>query len=168
MKKRLSIICAGALMSAFCVGLAACHEPGRQDEDGTVIEIQPVSVSNEIANSVDMERLAGIACRELKAGDVCVMINSMEELPKVDYNGNTVARPNIDFNAYTLILGRFHKGGGGYVLSGQWVVVGSKEISLNLRAEQPYGYGGTTSPSVYPFWGLYPKLPNLAINVVCK
>ncbi len=175
MKKTLILFCAGVLMSALCVGFVACNEPkdSEQNEEGT--EIQPVSVSEvnaELATFLDDNdgMIMGSLFDEGKlitGKDSCVMINSEDELPGTDYIDNT-EYPAIDFDAYTLVIGGCFKGDTAWNIAQQSIVVGPKEITMYIQAERPEDMGGFAIPSIIPFWGLYPKLPNLPISVVCK
>ncbi len=130
MKKILIFFIAGVAIAA----LSACNNP--LFDEGT--EINPVQVDDMIALSEDLAQLVSTVCRDIRGEEGCIMINSMEELPEVDYLGNPISPPAIDFNSHTLVIGAIREGGGGWVLSDQSVVVGSKDISLRIRADRPY------------------------------
>ncbi len=166
-----------ALVSAFCAGFMACNEPvGQgQNEEGTEIQPVPVSeLSDEVAaffNTGDMEMIVLSFFNDgklLPGRDGCVMINSVDELPETDDLGNTIEYPAIDFESYTLIMGLSFHGDTAWIITQQSIVVGQEEITMYIQADRPEGMHGATIPSIIPFWGLYPKLPNLPISVVRK
>jgi hypothetical protein len=97
------------------------------------------------------------------------MINSADELPKVDNDGNPLEAPSIDFDSYTLIIGRASFGDTAWIIAEQNAVKGSKKITMYIHVERPRGMSyGLAIPSTISFWGLYPKLPNLPITVKRK
>ena len=164
----IRFLSAGAVMVALCAGFWACNEP-EQQEEGT--EIQVVPVSDEVADFF-RTRLYGLVSKTLGdrdlyyfTHDVCVMINSMDELPLVDNIGNSIEYPDFDFDSHTLILGIFAEGAwGGWRWMGQNVAIESERITVNIQAEPPTL--GNALGVTRPFWGLYPKLPDLPVDVV--
>ena len=170
MKAIIKFLSAVAVMIALCAGFWACNEPQQpeQQEEGT--EIQAVPVSDEVAQifgtHLEYLVLKTLGDRDLfYKHDACVMINSMEELPLVDDIGNPIEYPDFDFDSHTLILGIFAEGAwGGWRLTGQNITVESERIIVNIQVEPPVL--GITLGLWVPFWGLYPKLPDLPINVV--
>ncbi len=172
MKNVLKMIRAGVLVSALCVGFVACNEPKDQDpkEEGTEIQHVPTDeISAEVIEFFreNNQRLFAACLREgiFSSGlDVCAMINSVDELPESDPFG-AFEYPAIDFDSYTLVLGAFGMGNAGELhLAGQSVVVGQEKIIMHLRLEESSG-NHSAIPWTEPFWGLYPKLPDLPITV---
>ena len=173
MKKNVTIYCVAVLMSALCAGFAACNEPNdsrKQQEEGTEIQLAPAS--DAVADFFGVEKfppldITSLLEEEYGGKDYCVMVNSMDEFRKIYRpEDDSPELPFIDFDSHTLILGGFFEGGGGHHLAGQSVVVGTEKLTLYLRVARPYM--GGASPLMYPFWGLYPKLPKLPVNIKRK
>jgi hypothetical protein len=175
MKKIIKLSSAVMLMSALCVGFVACNEPKDpgQKEEGT--EIQPVptgEVSAEVAAFFQFENLHLIVSSFFDDGkltlgkDNCVIINSADELPKVDYLGNPIEYPAIDFDYCTLIIGHYAASHGSARLVNQRIFVGSEKITMYISIDETTG--GITTFTPKTFYGVYPKLPNLPVSVERK
>lgn len=92
----------------------------------------------------------------------CFLINSKSEFKAVVTDGVEV--PDIDFRQYSLIIGQCVLGDPGYTLREQVVGLESDEMVLQLE----YMKEGGVSPCIitnFYFWGLYPKLPDLPLEV---
>lgn len=94
----------------------------------------------------------------------CFVINSMEEFKTVA--PTAVELPVIDFEKYTLIIGRHWFGDPGYSFEAQAVDAGSDEMTLNLVYKNLKG-AHSTDMAIFYFWGLYTKLPEktIAVNI---
>ncbi len=176
MKAIIKFLSAVAVMIALCAGFWACNEPQQpeQQEEGT--EIQPISVievSDEVdrfftSNLLQMADSIFTNWQTMITTNDCVIINSADELPEiVDHFGNLIEYPAVDFDSNTLVIGHFANspllgGVGEMCLVDQRVVVGSDEVILYLYLDYALDF------SFFPrlFYGLYPKLPDLPINVV--
>lgn len=92
----------------------------------------------------------------------CVLVNSKKE-----FRGlltREVSLPDIDFEKYSLIIGKCVLGDPGYVLEDQVIHMGSDHMELKLQYRRLDG----VSPSVvtdFYYWGLYQKLPDLPLEV---
>lgn len=168
---------AGVLISALCAGLVACNEPVGQGQNEEGTEIQPVPVneiSAEVAAFFD-ENVAligravfykynNLETREFV--DACVAINSVEEFEQIDFRGETPPElPAIDFNSHTLVIGQWVQGHPGIFLESQKVIVKDSVATIELYLGQKSGEW-EQRVDIGSFWGLYPKLTNLPINVV--
>ena len=94
--------------------------------------------------------------------DTCLMINSMEEFPTVDFRGESIEVPAIDFDTYTLVIGKYYDPHA--PLMAQRVVVESEDITVNLLFK--YNGDQTDDLRIGKFWGIYSKLPDVPIRVV--
>ncbi len=149
MKKLLSIFCVIALMGAFSM---ACNGKGER-------ETQAVSSSAEVAAFFD-EHLMEIRPLE-RIGNVCLAFNSMDELREIIPLPTEL--PVIDFVQHTLIIGRYWAVNGCSIQGHSIDDVESKKIVLNLKVERlTDGYYMETE---HYYWGLYPKLPPIPIEV---
>ncbi|MDR2968425.1 MAG: hypothetical protein LBV32_02330 [Tannerellaceae bacterium] len=175
MKKISMLICAGVLMSALCAAVTACNEPKEPEQDKEKTEIRPVpinEVSKEVSDffsAVDLIKIAPSIFKDvgfIYATDDCVMINSIDELPKVDNEGSQLEYPAIDFDSNTLIIGHYAASHGGCNLVDQSVFVESKKIIMYISVDE-----SNSGITIFPpkiFYGLYPKLPKLPINIIRK
>ena len=95
-------------------------------------------------------------------GDFSYVINSKKEL-QAAYSCKEEL-PEIDFDRYSLVIGQKRMPNSYYAVSNQKIIVQTKTLELNIVAE-------TLSEGVWPsfsmmyYWGVYPKLPNLKLNV---
>jgi len=99
------------------------------------------------------------------AEDTCLMINTIDEFRDAyECTGNL---PEIDFDNYTLIIGKVRMGAGGYYVSEQKII---KVCTLVLSVEVDYNEdeGQPAVFCVIYYWGLYPKLPNKPFYVEYK
>ena len=94
--------------------------------------------------------------------DTCLMINSMEEFPTVDFRGESIEVPAIDFDAYTLVIGKYLDGSGSIIAS-QNLVVTPNKTTLNLLAKEPGD--NLDEIRIYFFWALYPKIESKTIDL---
>lgn len=95
----------------------------------------------------------------------CFLINSTSELEEIA--PNDVELPSIDFDRYTLIIGRMPKGSTGYTYKGQKISFESGRTVLTVTYEGP---DGAVHPTItyYNFWGLYDKLQDTEIELNIK
>ena len=167
MKKIFTFLFAGAAIAALSTAFTACNEPNRQEQNEEGTEIQPVPVNEMNAEVVDFFDKNAYIFNLIESNlplDYCLTFNSMDELPKVDRNGLPVEYPVIDFDSYTIIFGEFFTTSiAGWVVTSQSVIVGADKMTVYITAED---FGGFDMPASAHFWGLYPKLPNLPIDVV--
>jgi len=94
----------------------------------------------------------------------CILINSKEEFEK-HISDSSIELPEIDFNQYTLIVGRHHMiyRTTKYVIVEQKIVSKRKKLELNMTVERP-DFAFTASMMFY-YWGMYPKLPSKPVHV---
>lgn len=92
----------------------------------------------------------------------CFLINSMSEFKAVAADGLEV--PDIDFRKYSLIIGQCVLGDPGYALLEQTVSLQDDEMVLKLEYIKVDGFVPCVITNFY-FWGLYPKLPDLPLEV---
>ncbi len=179
MKKYIAFLCAGILIGVSC---AAC-EGNTKDSDLDVpyavhpldeenggqnvgAEIKPVPVGKELSEVLWknlIEILMSIGYYE--GEEDCMMVDSMDEFPKVDFDGNPIQFPHIDFENHTLVVGFYPAWNGGVYIADQNIVIGADEITMTQTLKNSDGfYNQAAIPK--PFWSLYPKLPRKPINVV--
>lgn len=86
----------------------------------------------------------------------CLMINSQQEF-QAAYMG-TKELPEVDFNQYTLVIGRTWSSDGSYVLDK--TVLYNRDFTYELEAQFLHYLNGTAICSIIRFyyWSLYPKL----------
>ncbi len=92
----------------------------------------------------------------------CFLINSKSEFKAVIADGVQV--PDIDFKRYSLIIGQCVLGDPGYTLREQVIDLESDEMVLQLEYIKVDGVVPCVITNFY-FWGLYPKLPDLPLEV---
>ncbi len=179
----MTFFCAGALMSALCAGFGGCSQSGEQeqkeDEVPAVIGTTPVpneDIPSDVAAffkehlpSTDRSLLSPV---EFSFGDivdneglprlVCLTINDMDEFEAIA--PPDVELPDIDFGAYTLIIGQHRMGDPGYILEKQGIDTTSDVMTLNLVYKHLQG-GSAQIITTFYYWGLYSKLPQKTINV---
>jgi hypothetical protein len=174
MKKISMLFCAGVLMSALGAAVVACNdEPNGQGQKPNENEIKPVALAGEVGNQLtaffeeNVNRIAQSIFEEdgrLPFIDTCVMINSVDEFPKADWGGTPFEfqYPDINFDAYTLVIGQWVGGPSLYIWS-QSLVVEQNVATMNLIIGQKEGL---FDQNVYPmpFWRLYPKITAEAIH----
>jgi hypothetical protein len=156
MKTITGFICMTALV---CILGTGCDKDNEQSKGYVKPEKNLERMLNE--NIVVILRNAGYNEPILDA----VMINSMEEMPKADFDGNPLEFPEIDFKSHTLIVGFHVAWNGGVYIADRMVDVGASEITLTLIlkvAEGPHNEADIPKP----FWILCPKLPTMPINIV--
>ena len=88
-------------------------------------------------------------------GDVCELVNSTEELNDL-YSG-TMPLPNIDFQKYTLVIGKKLMENSFYKLSRQQMVQEDDHYVLYLYVSPVSETASWPAFSYLNFWGLYPK-----------
>lgn len=92
----------------------------------------------------------------------CFLVNSKSEFKDVVADGVKV--PDIDFKRYSLIIGQCVLGDPGYVLEKQVVYPGENDMELRLVYRTLDGVSPCVVTNFY-FWGLYPKLPDMPLEV---
>lgn len=92
----------------------------------------------------------------------CFLVNSKSEFKDVVADGVKV--PDIDFKRYSLIIGQCVLGDPGYVLEKQVVYPGENDMELRLVYRTLDGVSPGVATNFY-FWGLYPKLPDIPLEV---
>lgn len=176
MKQKLIHCCAGALICVLCAG---CNEL-KQMEEGAEVNPIPVSeVDDEVSaffeNNVPLIGSSIFYEYDSEKGEIvdsCLLINSMEELPKANYDGTPFdfEYPAIDFDAYTLVIGQFAMDyhGNNYIASKRLVIKQNVAImNLNAVHELKKGAAYTTDVFFIPvyFWALYPKTDAKSIHL---
>jgi hypothetical protein len=182
MKKISMLFCAGVLMSTLGVAFVACNNKpkGPDNEEFPESGIKPALPlsAGETGSEADKEVTAFfdenlhritqsifVEDGELPLIDACVMINSVEELPKADWGGTPFEfqYPDIDFDAYTLIIGK-HVTGGLLTVVSHSIVVEQEMVTMTiwLGDTGEVGNTGAIPRNVY-YWGLYPKLSEKSI-----
>lgn len=113
-------------------------------------------------------RLAGSVLSDAGAprGDDYAMIINDKSLLKdlVVDEETTLSWPEIDFNKYSLIIGRFCTTSQGYRVENQRVVKKAGNVELYLEIVSS-SFGHLESPAVYSFGALYPKLPDCPVVI---
>lgn len=132
--------------------------------------IKPITPRGEAANQLTAffdsnVRMISLILMPYEYGvkDTCIMINSADELPQVDFEGNPVEYPDINFNDYTLVIGHWVNTGGKYLVS-QSIVSKQDEATINLIIGQSEGIHSLPVIPVF-FWGLYPKITSRTIDM---
>ncbi len=181
MKKKLKLFCAVVLISALGAGFTACND---ETDDYKIPKNGVKPVLSMLAGDADNEANKEIvAFFDENVGritqaifhedditpftDTCVMINSTDEFMAMV--SPSVVLPEIDFDKYTLLVGRYVVGHGGFELVSQYIIAGQEKVTMNLILELR---GDIYSLAVerHFIWGLYPKVTSRAIdmNVVKK
>jgi hypothetical protein len=151
MKKLLTFLCAGVLMSAACV---ACDKT-----NDSVDGIEPIKASDAVISFFEEHT------NNLSLGDktpTCLLINSAKEFAKIV--PPSTALPTIDFNSYTLVVGQHVLGSPGYLLKNQSVDKRPMVMKLTLIYERMGGASPAIMTTFYS-WALYPKLPQKPIEI---
>lgn len=175
MKKMMKLLTMAGI-ALIAVTFVACDDnkpdDGHEDpveEEGTVYE-QVNPIDEEVKEYLDANVQLIVASAFNDKGwkerlvDKCVMINSTNELREIANITETVELPHIDFDAHTLIIGKYIKVDTAVYYISQNLVAGSKKITVNVVVGTDLTGGALID--VEPFWGLYPKLPQLPITVV--
>ena len=155
------------MMVAIACTLAACSS----DDEGQDGRVYPV-----VANNIG-ENVSGVFANVFPEGahngkgfrtfftqdeenmDSYYVVNSEEEMKALFEAGTTL--PQIDFDKYTLVMGRFFGMPSDYVYS-QYLNEESASISFTVCIKNhAFDTGGelmdATWATVHFFWGLYPK-----------
>lgn len=150
-------------MSGLCAGFVACNEP-KGPEYPEVIGVVPL-LESDVPTDVSVffkehlnPALSDYFPREDDNNEpVFSTINSKEELKAVV--PSSVELPEIDFEKYTLVIGRYMSTGGAFIES-QSIDTEPDIMELNLTF-------GLKPGVAMMFWrdycGLYPKLPQKPI-----
>jgi hypothetical protein len=153
-------------MSANCAGFAACNEP---KDPGilvipTDIGITPSATSEAMAASFSEPLTVAISefLDKMAGSDeflpVCMTVNGVEEFKAM--LPSHIELPEIDFENYTLVVGRYCTSGG-KILEKRGVDTESDPMKLNMVFKDT-GKGLTAMFTNY-FWDFYPKLPPKSI-----
>jgi hypothetical protein len=193
MKKVSMLLCAGVLMSALCAAFTACNDepqnpgqqqegsrgeeqPGERKDEPTEVGIAPVPTSEIPEVTAFFEENLRLIAESIPAdrwGDWspeshrCLMINGVDELQKADRDGTPFKfqYPDIDFDAYTLIIG-MHTGVGLSAVVSHSIVVEQEVVTMTVRRRNT-GEAGHWGPKNDYYWGFYPKLSEKSIiNIV--
>jgi hypothetical protein len=146
----------------FAIALTACS---KEDDLG----IKPVLPEGEAGNRLtafldsNEYRIASAMFDEYDLKDTCLMINSMDEFRAIAPPG--VALPEIDFEKYTLVIGRYMTMHGGHYLASQYIVSGQEQVTINLIiASRKGGEDYHQVIERHLLWGVYPKIKSVVIN----
>lgn len=175
MKRISRLLFAGVLMSALCVAFVACNEPNEPKENdetsksGTLpIADIPDEVTVFFDENVDLIAKAIFEKDgNLEVTDRCVMINSVEGLPKTNYDDTPFEfeYPAVDFDTYTLVVGQWSQGHVSLYLASQSFVIEDNIATMNLIIGVKEGiYTDEYVPYPAFFWGLYPKIDSKTIE----
>ncbi len=156
---------------------AACNNSDNTDpQDNELPGIQPISLADELGTelgeelNVFFERYlppisggsSSFRCFFTEYSGVnLLIINSFDELRA--HMLASIEPPAIDFDKYTLIIGRTMVTAPGCYVADQNIIVDSENLKLNLIVEQPEIWDAITALQFH--WGLYPKLPEMPIEV---
>jgi hypothetical protein len=172
MKKLLILLCAGGLLGALG---SACNDgkDSQSPEEPKVAGTLPVvDVPDDVSAFFEKylpESPSSEDLPEFDFGDVeeseslCLTINSADELKAVA--PTAVELPHIDFEKYTLVIGRYMIPQGGCILKSQSIDAESDEMKLSLIFED--SGKGLTAEFRCNYWGLYAKLPQKPIALEC-
>ena len=130
--------------------------------------VAPASDGNSLQ---DIEGLRYLALETLIDGrdpyyflrDTVVVINDQARLKNAEFRGSTYSWPEINFKKYSLVIGKITFPDSGSLLAGQ---------RIEKRAEALYFYpdirsgGGSFTPEEHFIDTLYPKLPDLPVEIV--
>jgi hypothetical protein len=183
MKKISTLFCTAALISALSAGLVSCSdEPDgyKTPANGIKPVLSAGNTGSELTAFFDsnLNYIARALFSEYNMGiwgmsvflDTCVMINSVNEFDKIEFIDDIppVELPFIDFDAYTLVIGKYFKSHKYINFVAQHVVVEQGEIIMNIILEDlaPDDAILYEDQGRYFYWGLYPKLPELPIKII--
>ncbi len=93
---------------------------------------------------------------ENQDSDLCLIINSSREFREI-YSGEKDL-PKIDFNRYTLIIGKVRMPESFFYVTRQYVTINNNDAVLNLDIAPVSREGSWPALSTLYFWGLYSKL----------
>ncbi|MDR2585838.1 MAG: hypothetical protein LBC84_06430 [Prevotellaceae bacterium] len=152
-----------AILLTFA-GLISCQKAG------TFLGIIVPVIPNENVNDFFQTHFSGYInpAYERFFGDngqdnKCIMINSKEEF-KEYISDSSIELPEIDFNLYTLIVGRYLMSNTTkYVITEQNIVIKRKKLELNMTIE--CADMRLTTVMMFYYWGVYPKLPSKSVHV---
>ena len=149
------------ILLTLIISLTSCSD--FQEE-----EVYPASQNNEVTAffAKHLPTPTGSEKSELffvgdEKNDIFITINSTDEL-KRNMSASSIELPDIDFNAYTLIIGQHQMGYSSFV-AGQCMTVESKKMKLLIITEHPENAYAAMGTMYY--WGLYPKLPKKSIHI---
>lgn len=143
-------------MIASCAIFSACDK-----SNGEPKEIEPVTANEELSAFIEKYFAGDFSLWPDDNDDKCVMVNSMEEFENIF--SSSVELPAINFDRYTLIVGRHQMATTGHRVVNQSITVRSQKTELNLIVEIPTACFPMVSPMYYV--GLYPKLPRTSVEV---
>jgi hypothetical protein len=153
MKTKILKLAAFALLLAGT--LLACESKGEESQ----IVILPATPADEniiVFFSVALPATAVSDCFFTETGsDTCCIVNSMYELKKMCTCQDGL--PEINFNIYTLVVGKKKMPNSFYTVSEQKIIEmsSSQTLTVKLSLEDHW-----PAFSTLYHWGLYPKLSN--------
>lgn len=149
-----------AALTAIFALVAGCEKD--KYNDGLDVGTRPIKPSAEVQAFFD-ENLESFVAQVLPGNGIsephtegCVLINSAVEFPTL---------PDIDFEKYTIVVGREMVAHPGYRLLTQGIDIESETMTLNLVVERPAGPSPTVVDELY-YWGEYSKLPQKQIDAI--
>jgi hypothetical protein len=149
--KKLSIsMCAALLMSMFC---AACDKHKQHDE----VDIEKPAVASAEVTAFFKEHTYDLILGNNTP--TCVLINSTNDFTKILPPSTTL--PAIDFDKYTLVVGRYEKSGE-QTLIDQSIYMRPTTMTVNLVLGP---CNGLTVIHKAIYWDIYPKLPQKTISI---
>lgn len=99
--------------------------------------------------------------------DCAVIINDQSRLKDLTvYDYGVVEWPEIDFSRYSLVVGKWIYTAGNQYLASQKIRLSGGSATLFLEIKVPPDTGGTCDVFYRWFGALYPKLPDVPVNVV--
>ncbi len=160
----LKIKSLGCLSMAVLLALTitAC---GNDENDESTVMLTVASPNDDVKKFFEssMPLTTDADFFSAKDGDVCELVNSVEEL-KMLYSG-TMPLPDIDFQKYTLVIGKKLMENSFYQLTRQQIVQEDSRYVLYLYVSPVSETGSWPAFSYLNFWGLYPKLSKRDIIV---
>ena len=170
--KKIMILSLAILLTGLLSGCSSEFDRFISGLDGDVIA--PVSSGSISANTEGIDVLAGSLLREMvDAGhendtgylspDAVLVINDPARLKDVTYKGNTYSWPDINLQKYSLVIGRLTVPDGGSYIAKHRI---KKQNTKLLFYPEIRSNGGTARPERRIIATLYPKLPDLPVEIV--
>lgn len=148
------------MLLALVFGIMGCSKDDEKNDD----MIEPV-ISNDLAitrffeSEWPCETFKDGAFFVGKRGSFCKVLNSREELQSVYYGD--LSLPDIDFNAFSLLIGQVEVPHSGYTLTKMELYYDNPVVNVYAKEAE----SGYTTISYIHFWNLYPKIDSEEIIV---
>ena len=96
--------------------------------------------------------------------DFAMVVNDKTQLKEIIVAGETMTWPEIDFERYSLVVGKFFTVSYGYKLANQYVTKGMFRTILHLEVEDAGTAHRAYTKDNY-FAAIYPKLPDGQLTI---